>query len=89
MVFFAPNIIFVLEESRDGFKLKNKYFLENLERYDQFKMYKLENKALLVIFNKNRAYLLNEIDYEDYTFSEISSIVHLQETGKDNEFYAA
>jgi hypothetical protein len=48
---------------RDGFKIKNKYYLENLDRYDQFKMYKLQNRALIVIFNKKRVYLLNEVDY--------------------------
>ena len=62
MVFFAPNVILIVEETRGGFLLRNKYFLENLERHDQFRLYKLETRALLVVFNKNRAYLLNQID---------------------------
>lgn len=89
MVFFAPNVILIVEETREGFQLRNKYFLENLERHDQFRLYQLETRALLVIFNKNRAYLLNQIDYDDYTLPEPSSIIHLQHTGKDLEFYAA
>lgn len=89
MVFFAPNVILIVEETREGFQLRNKYFLENLDRHDQFHLYKLETRALLVVFNRNRAYLLNQIDYEDYTLPEPSSILHLQETGSKMEFYAA
>lgn len=89
MVFFAPNVILIVEETRDGFLLRNKYFLENLERHDQFRLYQLETRALLVVFNKNRAYLLNQIDYDDYTLPEPSSIIHLQQTGTGLEFYAA
>lgn len=89
MVFLAPNVILIVEETREGFQLRNKYFLENLERHDQFRLYQLETRALLVVFNKNRAYLLNQIDYDDYTLPEPSSIVHLQQTGKDLEFYVA
>lgn len=78
MVFFAPNVILIVEETREGFQLRNKYFLENLDRHDQFHLYKLETRALLVVYNRNRAYLLNQIDYEDYTLPEPSSILHLQ-----------
>jgi hypothetical protein len=60
-----------------------------LERHDQFRLYQLETRALLVVFNKNRAYLLNQIDYEDYTLPEPSSIIHLVQTGKNLQFYAA
>lgn len=42
-----------------------------------------------MVFNRNRAYLLNQIDYEDYTLPEPSSILHLQQTGDNMEFYAA
>ena len=31
-------------------------------------MYKLGEKGLLVVNNKRRAYLLNQLDYEDYQF---------------------
>jgi hypothetical protein len=89
MVFFAPNVILIVDETREGFQLRNKYFLENLERHDQFRLYQLETRALLVVFNKNRAYLLNQIDYEDYTLPEPSSIIHLQQIGSALEFYAA
>jgi hypothetical protein len=30
MVFFAPNVILIVDETREGFQLRNKYFLENL-----------------------------------------------------------
>ena len=89
IVIFAPNVVLIIEESRDGFRIKNKYFLQNLERHDQFKMYRLQDKALLVVFNRNKAYLLSEVQYEDYSLPEISSIIHLQQTQKDLEFYAA
>lgn len=65
-MFFAPNVILVVEENPLGFRVKNRYYLENLERFDKFKMYKLGNKALLVVYNKKKAYLLNQLDYEDY-----------------------
>ena len=51
-------------------------------------MYKLGDKGLLVINNKRKAYLLGQLDYEDFQFAETSSIMHLVPLN-DLEFYAA
>jgi hypothetical protein len=31
--------------------------------FDQFKMYKFGDRGILVIYNKQRVYVLNQIDY--------------------------
>jgi len=51
-------------------------------------MYKLGGRGMLVIYNKKIVYLLNQLDYEDYTLPDISNIVHLQELNNE-EFFAA
>jgi hypothetical protein len=40
-------------------------------------MYKLGKRGLLVVYNKKKVYLLNQLDYEDYTLPDVSTILHL------------
>jgi len=39
--------------------LKYQYKIDSLQHSDQYKMYKLQDKALLVVYNKNKIFLLN------------------------------
>ena len=66
LIFFAPNCIIVVEESSEGFTVKNRYYLEHLH-----------------IHNKPNAFLLNNLDYEDYLLPSPSSIVHLDPLSQD------
>jgi len=34
-----------------------------MDRFDQFKMYKLGGRGVLVVYNKQHVYLLNQRDY--------------------------
>ena len=84
LIFFARNCIIVVEESSEGFTVKNRYYLEHLDRFDKFKMYKLaKDRAILLIHNKPNAFLLNNLDYEDYLLPSPSSIVHLDPLSQD------
>lgn len=90
LVFFAPNTILVVQETEEGFNVRARYYLEDLGRFEQFKMYPLGQKALLVVHNKQRAYLLDQQGYTDLTLPELSSIVHLeQHPTLPNHFFAA
>lgn len=51
-------------------------------------MYKLETKALLVIYNRKEAFLLDQNGHTKYTFDQDSSLVYLSPVN-DDEFYAA
>lgn len=44
-------------------------------------MYKIGGKGLLVVYNKRRAYLLSKLDYEDFKFPDLSTIIHLAPYG--------
>ncbi len=44
-------------------------------------MYKIGNKGLIVVYNKRRAYLLSQLDYEDFTLPDLSTIIHLTPYG--------
>ena len=57
--------------------------------FDQFKMYKFGDRGILVIYNKQRVYVLNQIDYQDYSLPEISTIIHLEQLPQNGEFFAA
>ena len=41
-------------------------------------MYKLQDKAILVIYGKKKIYLLNEVDYQDYELPYYSTIFHIE-----------
>jgi hypothetical protein len=88
MVFLAPGTIIVVEETSTGFVVKNRYKIEELDRFDKFKMYALGQKGLLVVYNKPMVFLLDKIGYTNYELPEASSIVHLTELN-GQEFFAA
>lgn len=91
VTFLPPNIAVIIKQEKGEYKVSQKITINEINLYSQFKVYKFNQRAMVIVNNPqnatNRAFIVSDKEYFEIKIGDSGIISHFEANGE--EFFTA